>query len=253
MKHPNSIVHQLINKERKKRGLSYIKWNQELYHLAKDQANYCARVGHLVHSDRYALQGGENLCGGKGNLSPQSIVRCWMHSKAGHRKWLLDPRVKSAGVGIAKSRHGTYAAWAFNGDANGFPNITLPNPIEITSKIGEWLAKHKLPIKQRREGMLRTPVSIFLGFVGLLGIILGIHGLYVYFSRLELFFGGEASKLLLMWEVPIRLRPLIEWASVKGLQSWFLPAVVLVGGIIIFNSSNILSRVTSLLERLKLW
>ena len=261
--YPNQVVHKLINQERRKRGLSYVRWNQEMYLLAKDQASYCAKVGRLVHSNRYALQGGENLCGGRGNLSPKSIVRCWMSSKAGHREWLLDPRVKSAGVGIAKSRHGIYAAWAFSGDTNGMPNVTLPNPIEITSKIGKWLAKHKLPTKhrisnsyksyERRRGVLRIPVSLFLGFIGLLGIVLGAHGLYVYFSRLELMFGGEASKLFLSLDMPIRLRSMVEWMSVKGLQSWFIPAAILAGGIIVFNYSNILELISKLLEKLKLW
>ena len=260
--YPNQVVHKLINQERRKRGLSYVRWNQEMYLLAKDQASYCAKVGRLVHSDRYALQGGENLCGGRGNLSPKSIVRCWMNSKAGHREWLLDPRVKSAGVGIAKSRHGTYAAWAFSGDTNGLSNIRLPDPLEIKNKISIWFTRHKLSIdrkadahkaKQRRRGMLRIPVSLFLGFIGLLGIVLGAHGLYVYFSRLELMFGGEASKLFLSLDVPIRLHSMVEWMSVKGLQSWFIPAVILAGGIIVFNYSNILALTSKLLEKLKLW
>ena len=217
---PNSIVHHLINNERRKRRLPYVKWSQEMYRLAKDQANYCARVGRLVHSNRYALQGGENLCGGKGNMSPKAIVNCWMHSKAGHREWLLDTRVKTAGVGISKSRHGTYAAWAFSGDTVGIPNITLPDPIEVISKIRKWLSRQKLPLESKKGGgMLRIPVSLFLGFIGALGIVLGIHGLYVYFSRLELLFGGEATKLFLAWSVPIRLQAAVEWMSFKGLQS----------------------------------
>lgn len=94
-----------------------------MYLLAKKQANYCARVGRLIHSKKYL----ENLVGGRGNLSPKRIVRCWMNSK-GHREWLLNPRVNSAGVGIAKSKHGTYAAWTFSGDTG----------------IREWLKKHWL-------------------------------------------------------------------------------------------------------------
>ena len=110
----NSVVHKLINEERKKRGIPPVRWNQELYYLAKQQANYCAKVGKLVHSDRFAFDGGENLCGGKGNITPKSIVNTWLKSKAGHREYLLSPRVKSAAVAISKSRHGTYCAWSFS-------------------------------------------------------------------------------------------------------------------------------------------
>jgi len=112
--YPNQIVHHLINKERRTRGLPHAYWNQEMYYLAKGQARYCAEVGHLVHSDRFAFQGGECLAGGRGAMSPKDIVNCWMRSKEGHREYLLSPRVKSAGVGIVTARGDTYAAWAFS-------------------------------------------------------------------------------------------------------------------------------------------
>jgi uncharacterized protein YkwD len=110
----NSIVHKLINEERKKRGISPVRWNQRLYYLAKDQAKYCAKVGRLVHSNRFAFQGGENLFAGSGNITPRLIVNTWLKSRAGHREYLLSPRVKSAAVAISKSRHGTYCAWSFS-------------------------------------------------------------------------------------------------------------------------------------------
>ena len=110
---PNQIVHRLINEERKRRGLSWVRWSNEMYRLAKDQSNKMARAGRLFHSDRFALQGGENICGGKGHHSPRDFVTSWMRSPR-HRAWILDPRVKTAGVGISSSRHGTYAAWAFS-------------------------------------------------------------------------------------------------------------------------------------------
>jgi len=237
-----------------------------MYVLAKQQANYCARIGRLVHSNRFALQGGENLCGGKGSMSPRTIVRCWMRSKAGHREWLLDPRVKVAGVAISKSRRGTYAAWAFSGDAANIPNLPLPEPIEISRSIKKWLSTHKLRLSQNKgqrskpivadkggEGMLRIPVGLFLGFIGALGIVLGIHGLYVYFSRLELLFGGEASKLFLSVDMPIRLQGAVEWMSIKGVQSWFIPAAVLVGGILVWNYSNAMTIISGFLRKLRLW
>ena len=123
-------VHRLINTARKKRGLSHVRWSRKMAHLAKCQAKYCARVGRLIHSNRPALRGGENLCSGDGNMSPRGIVGCWMTSKAGHREWLLDHRVKVAGVGIVISKHGTYAAWAFS-DQSGIQPITLALPVII--------------------------------------------------------------------------------------------------------------------------
>ena len=117
MARPNSVVHKVINEERRKRGVPPVRWNQRLYYLAKAQADYCARVGRLVHSSRFTFQGGENLCGGKGDMSPRVIVNTWLRSKAGHRECLLSPRAKSAAVAISRSKHGTYCAWAFSDTA----------------------------------------------------------------------------------------------------------------------------------------
>lgn len=107
------ILHRLINKERKKRKLPWAKWSPSLYHLAKTHTKRMAKVGHLFHSRRFALQGGECVSGGKGRLKPNDFLKSWMTSPA-HRRWLLDPRVRKAAIGISMSRHGTYAAWSFS-------------------------------------------------------------------------------------------------------------------------------------------
>jgi len=117
-----SEVHDLINKERKKRGIHNIFWSREMARLAKSQAKYCAKAGHLVHSNRYAYQGGENLAQGGYNFSPHSIVNCWLNSKAGHREYLLSNQVTKAGVGIVKAKGKTYVAWAFSDRPPSYPD-----------------------------------------------------------------------------------------------------------------------------------
>lgn len=117
-------THNLINSERRKRKLSHVFWSREMYRYAKEQAGYCARVGKLVHSHRYAFQGGENLWGGRGNIrvSPRIIVNTWLNSKAGHREYLLSSRVTKAAVAIVKSKRGAYAAWAFSDEPPSYPD-----------------------------------------------------------------------------------------------------------------------------------
>jgi len=117
-----SKVHDLINYERKKRGIPTAYWSREMAKLAQSQANYCAKVGHLVHSSRFAFRGGENLAQGGSNFSPRAIVNTWLSSRAGHREYLLSPRVKKMGVGIAKSRGRTYVAWAFSDEPPTYPD-----------------------------------------------------------------------------------------------------------------------------------
>jgi len=107
------ITHRLINRERKQKRIPPVRWSQEMYHLAKGHSREMARVGHLFHTGRPALEGGENVTGGKGNHSPKELVKSWMKSPL-HREWLLDYRVKFAAVGISRSRHRTFAAWSFS-------------------------------------------------------------------------------------------------------------------------------------------
>jgi hypothetical protein len=212
-----TTTHRLINLERKRRGLRRVQWSGDMYKLAKSHSKKMAKAGRLFHTRRFALRGGENISGGKGHHSPKDFVRNWMGSPP-HRAWLLDPRVKTAAVGISKSKHGTFAAWPFS-------DQPLHKPIKVK------LFKFKV---RRGGGVLRLPTKLILICASIFAIVLGAHGVWVYFSRLELLFGGEASKLFLELEVPIRLQAPIEWMSLKGLQSWFIPAVFIVIGLVIW-------------------
>lgn len=123
-----SKVHDLINQERKKRGIHTVYWSREMARLAQSQANYCAKVGHLIHSNRFAFQGGENLAEGGGNFPPRAIVNCWLKSKVGHREYLLSSRVRKAGIGISKSKGKTYVAWAFSDEPPTYPDCPFYKP-----------------------------------------------------------------------------------------------------------------------------
>ncbi len=108
-------VNNLINEERAKRGLRPAVWSEQMHLLAKDQSDKMAQQRRLFHSNRYALEGGENAWGGESghHWTPRDIVNSWMGSPR-HRAWVLDPRVRIAGVGISHSDGGMYAAWAFS-------------------------------------------------------------------------------------------------------------------------------------------
>lgn len=218
-------AHRLINRERHKRGLRHVYWSKEMYRLAKSQASYCAKVGKLIHSNRFAFEGGENLCGGKGNFPPETIVKTWMHSKAGHRENLLSPRAIKAAVAIVTSKRGTYAAWSFSAQA---PN-SQDCPYYKAKKF-----KVRNPFKLREKGgtrMLRIPVKILLILVSICVTALGAHGIYVYASRIELLFGGGANKLFLAIEMPAGIQDVVEWMSIKGFESWLIPAAFIAIGI----------------------
>jgi hypothetical protein len=244
-----SNVHDLINKERKQRHLPHVYWSREMAKLAQSQANYCARVGRLVHSKRFAFKGGENLAEGGGRFPPKAIVDCWMSSHQGHREYLLSPRVTKAGVGIKKSHGKTFAAWAFSDETPSYPDCPAMKHKGRTS-----LNLARL-LRLRGGKITMSPVklcfSIILGCFGLIGILMGAHGIYVYFNRLSLLFSGEGQKLFLAMDVPIRLRPLVEWSSERGLQSWIIPALIFIAGLWLLSYSRLWSLISAGLNKIR--
>lgn len=196
---------------------------------AQSQANYCARVGRLVHSDRFAYEGGENLAQGGRHFSPRDIVNCWLGSKQGHREYLLDFGVEKAGVGIAKSRGNTYVAWAFSSSVPDYPdcpyyphrkiykNYSKPKRYNVTINIGN---------------IAKVVLVILLTILSLFGIILGSHGLFVYFNSMDIYAGASTISLFTMVEMPSELQSIVLWMTDKGLQSWLAPTLFVVGGIL---------------------
>jgi uncharacterized protein YkwD len=59
-----------------------------------------SRAGYLAAGSRFVI--GEDIGGGAGPLgSPLAVVRDWMHSPP-HRRNILDPHFRDAGVGVAR-------------------------------------------------------------------------------------------------------------------------------------------------------
>jgi len=247
-------VHDIIKAERKKRGIPTMYWSREMARLAQSQADYCAKVGRMVHSNRYAFKGGENICSGEGNLSPRTIVNTWLKSKAGHREYIISPRVTKAGVGIAKRNGKVFVAWAFSDEPPSYPDcpyyksrftskakpIKLPNPFKI------FLGKQLKTTKPFKIGL-----SLVFGFGGLLGMALGAHGVYVYFNRLDIILGGGGAKLFLAIDVPMSLRDLVMWASARGLQSWIIPTLIFLAGLWVFHYSRLWDIVSRFLAKVR--
>lgn len=192
-----SELHKLLNRERTKRGLTHARWNQELWHGCKSHSNHMLKIRRLVHAPTSDIpSGGECICGGKGTHSPKMLAKTWMNSP-GHSALILDPNIKSQAVAISDGKYGTYATWRGSTHTPSKP-IKLPTPFKIL------MGRQLMPTNPFKVG-----VSLVLGCAGLLGMALGVHGVYVYFNRLDLILGGEGAKFLLILDVPIRLRDLV--------------------------------------------
>ena len=138
-------IHVLINKERTKRGLSALSWNDGLRKVARKYSKVMAERNFFSHNDpdgrsfcdRYKAEGiecrirvGDTICLGAENIAQDnlyssyfyrdgerffswntedqiagSVVKRWMSSNA-HRANILTPYFKRQGIGVAFSDDG---------------------------------------------------------------------------------------------------------------------------------------------------
>lgn len=118
-------VLELTNKERAKRDMNPLEWDNSLARLAENHCNDMINRGFFAHNnpdgetpfDRMKKAGilywmaGENIAAGQ--YSPEAVIESWMNS-AGHRKNILNPDFKSLGVGVVRGGHyGVYWAQEF--------------------------------------------------------------------------------------------------------------------------------------------
>lgn len=114
-----SRIFELINEQRRSRGVHALAYNPELDRMAKIQAENMARFQKMAHSlpesslptlgDRARYVGyayaqiEENVA--LGYQTPEAVVKGWMNS-SGHRRNILDNYVVETGIGIARSSAG---------------------------------------------------------------------------------------------------------------------------------------------------
>lgn len=116
-------VFDLINRQRRSRGLKNLKWNTKVADVARGHSREMALYDYFSHTgldgrlvDKRAMDVGlsnwssigENIAYLRGYDDPaQYAVERWMLSPS-HRENLLDPRWKETGIGLAITRDGTF-------------------------------------------------------------------------------------------------------------------------------------------------
>lgn len=112
-------VIRLVNAERQKAGLSPVTNNWEVSRVARIKSQDMIDKNYFAHnSPTYGTpfqmlksfgisyrSAGENIA--KGQTSPQAVMNAWMNS-SGHRANILNANYTQIGVGLAKSKNGTY-------------------------------------------------------------------------------------------------------------------------------------------------
>ena len=114
-------IHDLVNNERRRRGLSELSWDEKLANLARSYSREMARESFFSHFDRDGNSVveraqksnikrwnkiGENLffCEGYDDFDALA-VRGWLNSPE-HRRNMLDPQFNVTGIGVARTRDG---------------------------------------------------------------------------------------------------------------------------------------------------
>lgn len=116
-----TYIFDLVNEERRKKGLSELYWDEGLSKMARNYSRKMAKDNFFSHydadgesiverADKAKVKGwrkiGENLFYCEGMTNYQSIaVKGWLRS-ASHRQNMLDRTWTDSGIGIAKSREG---------------------------------------------------------------------------------------------------------------------------------------------------
>jgi hypothetical protein len=86
--------------------------------------------------------------------------------------------------------------------------------------------------------MLNVIARVVLVVAGFVAMVLGVHGLVVYFSRWEILFGSDPLRLFLAIDMPSGLRSWVEWMSIKGFQSWGVPVVFIIIAILLWYAQS---------------
>ena len=111
-------VVRLVNAERRKNGLSELKYNWQLSRVARYKSEDMRDKGYFSHTSPtygtpYQMMrsfgisyrtAGENIA--KGETSPEAVVKGWMNS-SGHRANILNPSFTEIGVGFASGNYWT--------------------------------------------------------------------------------------------------------------------------------------------------
>jgi uncharacterized protein YkwD len=112
-------IFDLVNSQRRRRGLQPLVYNEQLDRMAKVQAGNMARYEKMAHvlpqsdlptlADRARYAGyqygrlAENVA--LGYPSAEAVVQGWMNSQ-GHRENILNHEVVETGIGVMRSRDG---------------------------------------------------------------------------------------------------------------------------------------------------
>lgn len=113
----------LINQQRAKLNLSPLKWSDDVARIARLHSENMATFNFFSHTDLNGLLVnkradecgirnwraiGENIAYNRGYENPvESAVERWMESPS-HRENLLNSRWRESGIGISKTKDGTY-------------------------------------------------------------------------------------------------------------------------------------------------
>lgn len=175
-------VIELVNKERKKKGRSSLKMDEDLMKAAMLRAAECSvSFSHTRPNGKSCFtvckkSYGENIAYGYYMMTePKEAVESWMDSSA-HRKTILQKDYKSIGVGCFSKNGYCYWVQCFGiakADTGELPQtkettyqVSVKTNIKVSAvkKVKLSAAKHKLTVKwQKQKGVTGYKIQISTG------------------------------------------------------------------------------------------
>jgi hypothetical protein len=151
---------QLVNADRAQQGLPALKWDPALATAAQAHADLMVQQGALSHQytgepdlETRTAQAGAHFRSIAENVamaqSPDALEQEWMHSPL-HRANILDPRMTSVGIGVARKNGYYYAVQDF---AATVANL---GPEQIEQKIGQLLEQRQLQLVPMTQDARQT-------------------------------------------------------------------------------------------------
>jgi hypothetical protein len=151
---------QLVNADRAQQNLPALKWDPALAQAAQAHAELMVQQGQLSHQypgepdlETRAGQAGSHFRSIAENVaqaqSPAALEKVWMNSPP-HRANILDPRMTSIGVGIARKGGYDYAVLDFAATVESL------EPEQIEQKIGQLLQQRKLELMPSAQDARQT-------------------------------------------------------------------------------------------------
>lgn len=167
---------ELLNKERKKKGLKKLVMDSVLLEVAMQRAHECVlqfaherpngKACHTAHKLELGEAYGENIAFGQ--KTPEWVTDAWMHS-SGHKENILDSEWEAVGIGCVKVNGSLYWVQFFGNilrdkvTKSDYKNKAKTRPVEVKKNKQYYKASFRVDTTSLKVGQSTTIHTLWNG------------------------------------------------------------------------------------------